>query len=42
MNTVLNMIAKLEDKILDMTATMEEEALYHKLIMAVESKLYSK
>ena len=36
METVLNKIAELEDKILDMTATMEEEILYHKLIYAVE------
>ena len=36
MNTVLNMISELEDKILNMTATMEEEVLYHKLIAAVE------
>ena len=36
METVLNKIAELEDKILCMTATMEEEVLYHKLIYAVE------
>ena len=36
MNTVLNMISDLEDKILNMTATIEEEVLYHKLIDSVE------
>lgn len=36
MNTVLNKIAELENKILNMTATMDEEVLYQKLIYAVE------
>ena len=36
MKAVLNKIAELENKILNMTATMDEEVLYQKLIYAVE------
>jgi len=39
MKAVLNMVARLEDKILDMTATMEEEALYYKLVQVLEDKV---
>ena len=37
MEAVLNKIAELENKILDMTATMDEEVIYQKLIYAIEN-----
>ena len=37
MEAVLNKIAELENKILDMTATMDEEVIYQKLIHAIEN-----
>lgn len=42
MNNAINILSKLEEKIHNMTATMEEDALFHRLKEAIEAKIYSK
>lgn len=42
MNEALRVLARLEDKILNLTATMEEEVLFHRLKEAIEAKIYNK
>ena len=42
MNNAIAILERLENKILDMTATMEEEVLFHRLKEAIEAKIAGK